>query len=153
MAIARDEKQDPQTSRSAANESGARTGRAPNAASVEPDQSPWPLIESFRVGDKFVVQADLPGMQADDVVVELTETELRISGERVRAARADGQTYLQERGFGPFRRSVRLPEGLRPETVRASIENGVLSVELEGNAKSEGQGPPQRVDVQRARSN
>ena len=152
MAIARDREQDAHASRSAANESWAPTAGAPDAASVQPDQSEWPLIEAFRVGDKFVVQADVPGMQADDVVVELTETELLISGERVRDAHADGQASLQERAFGPFHRRVRLPEGLRPETMRVSVENGVLSVELERKGKSEGQNP-QRVDVQRGSSN
>jgi HSP20 family protein len=117
------------------------------------DQSPWPLIEAFRVGDKFVVQADLPGMQADDVVVELTETDLIISGERVPSARADSQTYQQERSFGPFRRRVPLPDGVRPETVRATVENGVLSIEFEKNGKSESQSPPPRVHVQQGKPN
>ena len=152
MAIEQDQKQDAHTSR-AANEAGGRVSRGPDAASIQTDQSPWPLIEAFRVGEKFVVQADLPGMQADDLVVELTETDLILSGERVRSARADGQTYQQERSFGPFRRRVRLPEGVRPETVRATVEDGVLSIEFERKGKRESQRPPQRVDVQQGKSN
>ena len=152
MAVEQDQKQDPQTSR-AANESAGRAARGPDAASTELDQSLWPLIEAFRVGDKFVVQADLPGMQADDIIVELTETEVIISGERVRSARADGQTTQQERSFGLFRRRVRLPEGVRRYTVRATVENGVLHIEFEKNGKREGQTPPRRVDVQQGKSN
>lgn len=152
MAIERDQKQEPQRSR-AANESGGRPSRGSDAASEETDQSLWPLIEAFRVGDKFVVQADLPGMQADDIVVEVTERDLIISGERVQSPRADGQTHQQERSFGPFRRRVRLPEGARPATVRATVENGVLSIEFETNGTSEGQSLPQRVEVQQGKSN
>jgi HSP20 family protein len=152
MAIEEDHQQDAQTSR-AANEPGPRVSRGPDAASIETDQSLWPLIEEFRVGDKFVVQADLPGMQADDIVVELTETDLIVSGERVRSARADGQTYQQERSFGSFRRRIRLPEGVRPETVRATVEDGVLSIEFVKKGKSESPSPPQRVDVQQGKSN
>lgn len=152
MAIEQDQKQDAPTSR-AVNESGARASRGPDTASTQTEQSLWPLIEAFRVGDKFVVQADLPGMQAEDITVELTETDVIISGERVRSARAAGQTDQQERNFGPFRRRIRLPEGMRPETVRATVENGVLSIEFERNGKSEGQTPPRRVDVQQGKSN
>jgi HSP20 family protein len=152
MAIEQDQKQDQQTSR-AANESGARASRGPGAAGTQAEQSLWPLIEAFRVGDKFVVQADLPGMQADEIIVELTETDVIISGERVRLARATEQTDQQERSFGPFLRRVRLPEGVRPETVRATVENGVLSIQFEKNGKSERQTPPRRVVVQQGKSN
>jgi HSP20 family molecular chaperone IbpA len=152
MAIERDPNQDPQISR-AANESRGHESHGPDAASMATEQSLWPLIEAFRVRDKFVVQADLPGMQADDVVVELTETDLIISGERVRSARADSQTYQQERSFGRFRRRVRLPEGVRPATVRATVENGVLGIEFEMNGKSVSQRPPPRVHVQQGKPN
>lgn len=152
MATEQDQEQDAQTSR-ANRESGARASRGPDAASTQTDQSLWPLIEAFRVGDKFVVQADLPGMQADGIIVELTETDVVISGERVRSPRGASQTDQQERSFGPFRRRVRLPEGVRRETVRATVENGVLSIEFEKNGKSESQTPPQRVDVQQGKSN
>jgi HSP20 family protein len=96
------------------------------------------------------VQADLPGMQADDIIVELTESDLILSGERVRSASADGQTYRQERSFGPFRRRIRLPEGVRPGTLRATVENGVLSIEFEKDkhGTSEKQSPAQRIHVQ-----
>jgi HSP20 family protein len=158
MATERDHNQDTQTSR-AANDPGAR---GPDTASTGTDQSLWPLIEAFRVGDKFVVQADIPGMHADDVVVEITDAELIISGERVRSAPSEGQNDHeerdheqrhhdqrdhQERSFGPFRRTVRLPEGAHRETVRATVENGVLSIEFEENGTGESQSLPKRVHV------
>jgi HSP20 family protein len=152
MAIERDQQQDPQTSR-AANESSERASRGPDAGSIETDQSAWPLIEAFRVEDKFIVQADLPGMQADDIVVEFTDTDLVISGERVRSAQSDAQSDQQERSFGPFRRHVRLPEGVHRDTVRATVENGVLSIEFEENGTSEIKQLPQRVNVQLRKSN
>jgi HSP20 family protein len=152
MAIEQDQQQDPQTSR-AANESGGRASRGPASASTATDQSLWPLIEAFRVGDKFVVQADLPGMQADDIIVEFTDTELIISGERVRSANADGQTDQQERNFGPFRRCVRLPEGVGRGTARATVENGVLIIECERNDGNESQTPPRRIEVRQRNPN
>jgi HSP20 family protein len=152
MATEQDQKQDAQKSR-AANESGERASRGPDAASMQTDQSLWPLIEAFRVGDKFVVQADLPGMQADDIIVDLTETDVIISGERVRSAQAAGQTDQQERTFGPFRRRVRLPEGVGRQTVRATVENGVLSIEFEKDGNSENQTPTRRIEVLQRKSN
>jgi HSP20 family molecular chaperone IbpA len=89
------EKQDAQTSMGA-HASGRRVSRG-LATSIDTDQSRWPRIEAFRVADKFVVQADRPGMQAHNIVVEITETDLIVAGERVGSTRGDGQTYQQER--------------------------------------------------------
>jgi len=125
------------------------------------DQGLWPWIEAFRVGDNFVVQADLPGMQADDIIVELRETDVIISGERVRSARADGQTDQQERSFGPFRRRVRLPEGVGRETVRATVERkpdspaarrgAAAQVQLNASRPRAADGHALQTDADRAR--
>src|SRR5437764_931428 len=89
---------------------------------------PMDLVETE--GD-FVLRADLPGLTQSDVNIELEDNILTISGERKsqHEERKEGY-YRVERGFGSFSRSLTLPEGVEPEGVKASFENGVLEVRI-----------------------
>lgn len=92
----------------------------------------WPLLESFRAGDRFVIYADLPGMRADELVVEVSDEEIRLAGER-RPEFEDEPRHVvqQERLYGLFERRIPLPEGAKPETLTANLEAGVLTLEVD----------------------
>ena len=97
----------------------------------------WPQVEVTREGNKFVVKADIPGLEKEDVKVELRDDELCISGERrEESERAEGGYYRSERSYGSFCRVVALPQGAKPETASASFENGVLRVEMEAPSEA-----------------
>jgi HSP20 family protein len=123
---------------------------AADSVRVEANDS-WPLIESFRTGDKFVLQADVPGMSAHEIEIELTDTEVIISGERRWLRREGADCQEQERIFGPFRRRARLPEIARPETARAALESGVLTIELDATGVRMG-GPPKHLPIRQGTS-
>jgi len=92
----------------------------------------WPELEFQHRGDQLVVQADLPGLQKDDIAVEVRDHDLMISGERRSESEGhEGRYYRSERSYGSFRRSVRLPKGAKPDTASATFENGVLRIEME----------------------
>lgn len=96
------------------------------------DQPAWsPQVETFRRGDKLVVRADLPGLNKDDVKVEVDDGVLTISGER-REEREEnrGDFYRSERSYGQFYRAVPLPEGVSSEQCEAKFKDGVLEVTL-----------------------
>jgi HSP20 family protein len=79
---------------------------------------------------KAVVRADLPGVDLDDVALEIRGRQLLIAGER-RPVEAAGRLYQQiEVEHGPFRRVVELGTDVVAEDARASYENGVLQVEV-----------------------
>ena len=59
----------------------------------------------------------------------------------------------QMRRARPFRRRVRLPEDVRPATVRTTVENGVLSIEFEKKGERESQSPPQQVHAEPGKPN
>ncbi|MFZ0087983.1 MAG: Hsp20/alpha crystallin family protein [Solirubrobacteraceae bacterium] len=88
-----------------------------------------PAMDLVETEGSFVLRADLPGLSESDVNIELDDNVLTISGERKaeHEERAAGY-YRVERSFGSFRRSLTLPEGVDPESVRASFDNGVLEV-------------------------
>jgi HSP20 family protein len=80
--------------------------------------------------DKVIeVTAELPGLEAGDVQLDLTDNVLSIRGEK-RSEREEKQKdyHLVERNFGSFARSVQLPEGVKAEDVSAEIAKGVLKV-------------------------
>ncbi len=79
---------------------------------------------------RAVVKADLAGVSADDLDLEIRGRELVLAGVR-RPDEADGRVYQQlEIEHGPFRRVVSLGVEVDPDAARAVYRDGILTVEL-----------------------
>ena len=79
---------------------------------------------------RAVVRAALPGVEIEDVALEIRGRQLLIAGER-RPAEAQGRLYQQiEVEHGPFRRVVELGADVIPEEAKASYDDGMLQVEV-----------------------
>jgi HSP20 family protein len=79
--------------------------------------------------DAYLFKADVPGIYEKDLEVTLTGNRLTIAGKR--DAEKEDRTdryYAYERSYGAFTRSFTLPEGANVEALRASLEQGVLTV-------------------------
>ena len=77
----------------------------------------------------MVLTMDLPGLTADDLEIELVNGYLSVRGERKRPEVTDGTRWAHtERTFGRFERRIKLPDGVDPDQVTASMDNGVLSL-------------------------
>ena len=77
----------------------------------------------------MVVTMDLPGLKAEDLSIELLDGYLIVRGDRKRPELADGTTLVHgERTFGRFERRIKVPEGVDPDGITASMDNGVLSL-------------------------
>jgi HSP20 family protein len=104
-----------------------------------------PAMDLVETDEHFVLKADLPGLNEDDVNIEVEDNVLTVSGER-KAEHEDKREgyYRVERSFGAFRRSLTLPEGVHPESVSATFDKGVLEVRIPKPEERK----PRRVAIQ-----
>jgi HSP20 family protein len=108
------------------NDAGAGRGNTQGmAAAFAPD------IDVVQRGNELVVRADLPGLSADDVMVEIGEDAITISGVRRQEHEEErGGVYRFERQFGAFSRVVPLPTGAITDQARAVFKDGVLEIHV-----------------------
>ncbi|ESR48810.1 hypothetical protein CICLE_v10032971mg [Citrus x clementina] len=80
--------------------------------------------------EAHVFKADLPGLKKEEVKVEVEDGRvLQISGERSREQEEKNDKWHRvERSSGKFMRRFGLPENAKMDQIRASMENGVLTV-------------------------
>ena len=77
----------------------------------------------------LVLTMDLPGLTADDLQIELLDGYLTVRGERARPHVGENTQWAHsERTFGRFERRIKVPSGVDPDRVTASMDNGVLSL-------------------------
>ncbi len=90
-----------------------------------------PLCDIYEDGDNIVVKAELPGMDRNDIDVQVENNILTIRGERRREkeVKADN-VYRTERYYGSFARSFTLPVTVNTEQIKAEYREGVLHVTL-----------------------
>jgi HSP20 family protein len=79
------------------------------------------------------VHMDVPGVPVDQLEIELQNDVLSVRGTRPSPyPRQDGEGALRrsERGFGRFERSLRVPPGMSPDAIQASLADGVLTMRI-----------------------
>jgi HSP20 family protein len=105
-----------------------------------------PAMDLVERDDHFLVRADLPGMNEEDVSLEVEDGILTISGERrSEESKEDEGYYRLERAAGRFQRSFSLPEGIDPEQVTAEFDRGVLEIRVPKPAERQ----PRRIEIGR----
>ena len=93
-----------------------------------PEPCPAP-IEYYKEGDKLVVEVDVPGVYPKEIEVTLKGDVLKIAGEREDNRREKhGASVLNEVRYGPFERSVRVPQGLDSSEITATCDKGILKL-------------------------
>lgn len=90
-----------------------------------------PPVDVHEEGDRYVVQADLPGVNPDDVEITAEKGVLTIRGERKQEKREKTEGYQRiERVVGGFTRRFALPENVVADEIKARYTNGVLEVTI-----------------------
>jgi len=99
----------------------------------------FPAVNIHTGNDQVVVNAEIPGMKAEDINISVEADLLTLEGEKkAEDIGGDAVCHRKERGFGKFVRSFKLPYDVNPDNVKATYQNGVLNVVL---PRSEGNKP------------
>ena len=89
----------------------------------------FPPINLTEDKDRYYVRAELPGVKADELDIQVTGNNLAISGARKIAAEEEGARYhRREREAGTFSRMIGLPGEVDTDKVEAKLEDGILTV-------------------------
>jgi HSP20 family protein len=91
-----------------------------------------PRVDIIEKEKSFELRALLPGLEKENVSVELEGNKLIISGERKQETLNENEKYHQvESFFGKFKRSFTLPKNVDGNTIKAVFKNGILEISLE----------------------
>lgn len=91
----------------------------------------YPRADVVQTDDGFDIEVELPGLKAKDVKVEISDNVLTISGEKTAEKRENTKGYSRnERTYGSFCRSFRLPATVDEKKISANFEDGVLTIAL-----------------------
>lgn len=101
-----------------------------------------PPVKIYSSDDKITVKALVPGIEPEDIDMQVIEENLIISGEK-KADYTDDIYIRKERRFGEFKKSIKLPYRVNTETVKADLINGVLTITLQ---KSE-DAKPKKIEI------
>jgi len=90
-----------------------------------------PHVDISDKGKELKVSVELPGMDKDDVEVNLDDNALTIRGEKKSEETEEKEGYyMSERSYGAFQRIIPLPVEVDPEKVKAKFKKGVLNIVL-----------------------
>jgi HSP20 family protein len=107
----------------------------------------WPAIDVAEDDKGVTIRADVPGMEAKDVNVEVIGNTLCIRGERQEEKETkDANVWRSERSFGSFERTIALPDYIDTDKLEAKYDKGTLKItapRIPGEA-------PKRVEVKAA---
>jgi HSP20 family protein len=89
-------------------------------------------VEEFRDGDDLVIRSELPGIDPDkDVELTVSNGMLNIRAQRQEKSEDKGKEgYRSEFRYGAFSRTLPLPDGVNPDDIKASYQDGVLEVRV-----------------------
>jgi HSP20 family protein len=92
----------------------------------------YPPVNAWEDDNYVYAEAELPGLKLADLEISVSgDNELILKGTREQPALPEkAGWHRQERGFGGFERTLRLPVGVDANKVEARLENGVLTIQM-----------------------
>lgn len=103
-----------------------------------------PRVDIKEEAGRFVIYADLPGIDPQDIEVQMDKGILSIRGERRSESTTETERFSRvERRYGSFHRRFALPDSADPEGVAASGRNGVLEIVIPKRPET----TPRRIQV------
>jgi len=90
-----------------------------------------PATDIYEEGDNLVLECELPGMEREDIEVDLEDNHLTISGEHATEEEEEKRNYYRaERSQQHFERTFTLPSSVDRDGIKAEFQQGVLKVSM-----------------------
>lgn len=105
-----------------------------------------PAIDIKEKTDKYVVEADIPGVTQDDIDVSVSDGILTINAETSNESEekdSEDRVIRRERNYGKYVRSITLGSEVDVDNVKAQYENGVLKLDLPKAEETK----PKRIEI------
>ena len=90
----------------------------------------FPAINIYSQGDDAILTAEIPGVNSEDMELTVLGDSVTLKGERKEQTKENERFYRKERPMGAFSRTVTLPDPVDPNSVKATYNNGVLTVQM-----------------------
>ena len=104
-----------------------------------------PRVDISETDKEFIIKAELPEVNKEDVKVTVANGVLSISGERKQEKEEEGKKFHRiERYYGSFTRSFTLPDNVDETKVDASYKDGMLNLKIEKTGESK----PTSIEVE-----
>jgi HSP20 family protein len=119
------------------------TGESGDQSDVVTSQ--WaPRVDIREEDRRFVIEADIPGVDPKDIEVNMDKGVLSIRGERKSESKTESGKYSRvERSHGVFYRRFALPDSANPDGISATGRHGVLEIEIPKKPET----TPRKIDI------
>lgn len=98
-----------------------------------------PACNIEELENKYQIVAEMPGIDPDNIDIEIDEYSITIKGEREEKVTTDDKEkhmHMVEHSYGSFRRSFTLPENIDVDKISADYKNGLLTIDLPKTEKN-----------------
>ncbi|SDJ06984.1 Hsp20/alpha crystallin family protein [Aliiruegeria lutimaris] len=96
-----------------------------------------PAVDLCETDGGYEMTAELPGLDAENVEVKLSNGMLTVRGEKHEEEKSEGKNFhLSERRWGSFQRTIRIPRDVDRDKIEASFAKGVLTIKLPKSAEA-----------------
>ena len=90
-----------------------------------------PAVDIYENDDTLVVKVELPGVDKNDITVDLKDGVLTLSGKRSHEKEVKEENYYRKESVhGSFHRSFNVPAEIDPDKIKAEFKDGILKVEI-----------------------
>jgi HSP20 family protein len=118
-------------------------GPSPLGAAMGGARSAWPAVDVEEDDQAYYVCVEAPGIQREDLDVEIDHDMITVRGER-RRNESGPRSRWSERSYGRFVRSFSLPPDASPEQARAEFRDGMLTLTFPKHEQAR----PRRIEIQ-----
>jgi HSP20 family protein len=95
-----------------------------------------PHVDTCETEKGYEIEVALPGVKKDDITIDYQEGRLSITGERKFERKEHSKRYqILETQYGTFTRTFQLPDNIKPENIKADMQDGILLISVPKDAK------------------